>query len=241
MSNSKSNNANITQFFPSIKKTDTFPNSARIFYENKLLEASNTLKVSEDQNLENIIDIEKKNEELLTELCAANKEILQLKEKVRKQEKDIKSLKYLVNTANRLCVSKDLTIERIMSEKNNTTCVSQPPSLFKKFEENLDITILKKLRGIQIGQKHDSTFIRMLIQHIYKDDIKILLNKTSYGNAKGKTAVSPVKKLMVQEMLKERVISEENDEIRVDLRVNRVGSLINDAISNIGRNLKQVT
>lgn len=149
-------------------------------------------------------------------------------------------LKHALNVSNRLCVSKDVKIERLLKEKSNRTVgkLEQKQVMFEKFENSVDPSVLKELRKIQTGQKQDSSFVLMLVRHFYRDDPSALFNRTASG--KGKLPITPAKKSIMHELLKERVISEGEDEFRAELRSNRISALINDAICNILRPLKRV-
>lgn len=212
-------NGKITLFFPSKKKIDKLPSSSESFYEEKLLQESDNLDL--DTN---------------SQLNVAHEEIRILKETVEQQKKDIKALKYLLNASNRLCVAKDLKIEIL--ERNSTVQCDPEVNLFKKFEGKMDQTLLKQLRAVREGQQSDSTFVLNMIRHFYANNTKALLNKTAVGSIKD--AITPDKKATITVLLKERVLREEQDGNRVNLRLNRINNLINDAISNITRPLKRV-
>lgn len=230
----------ILDFFPTKTKSNQLPSCSENFYRAKLLEAS--------QNSENSVACETgvngSDNELLLKLEKANEEIRTLKETVERQNKDIKALKYLVNSANRLCVAKDLKIESLLKQpvENGQSDIAIP-ILFKRFEKMVESSTLKQLRSVQFGQKYDSTFVLTLVRHFYSNNINSLLTKTATGSkqGKGKTAVSSEKKRLIHELLKERVISEESNGFCVENRLNRISDLLNDAIYNIVRPLKRVT
>lgn len=239
-SSSSSVQKNLSFFFPSKKNTEVLPPSSNEYFKEKLLEEShNSERIDREQNLVKNCDNEDKISELSTKLDAANKEISSVKKIVAKQRDDIKSLKHLVNAANRLCVLKDLKIEQLLKEKGISMHNTTGP-LFEKFKDKVDLSVLNQLRRIQKGQKYDSTFVLTLMRHLYASDLNVLLTKTAVGSGKSKIAVSPAKTSIIHQMFRERIVSEEDDQIQIELRVNRISSLINDAIFNIVRPLKRV-
>lgn len=228
---------NLYSYFSQKQSDDVLPSSVNNYLKEKLLEAS---KETNENDGEKTIKTEMDAVKLKAELEKANEKIKNLTMKLTKQNDDIKLLKHALKTSNRLCVSKDVKIERLLKERAKITVgkLEQKPVMFKKFEENIDPATLKKLRNIQMGQKQDSSFVLLLVRHFYWNDLSILFNRTASG--KGKTPITPAKKTVMQEILKERVLLEESDEIHVDLRANRINILINDAIANITRLLKRV-
>lgn len=238
----------IDYFFTKKKTISELPSSSVDFLKQKLIEASNQCEnVEIKDNIEilggfNDNQIEKRDldaSELKKKLDEANKKIIDLNKIVAKQNTDIKLLKHSLNASNRLCVSKDLKIERLFKEKNGLVGkAAKQIVIFKRFEEKIDSSVLKELRSVPTGQSYDSGFILKLIRHLYAKNISVLLTRNATG--KTKTAITPYKKNIIQDILRERVITEKEDEVRVQLRTARVGILINDAIRNIVRPLKKV-
>lgn len=224
----------IDHFFYQKKSTSELPSSSNSFLKQKLLEKSQECEKAK-KTTENIGGI---SEELLqNKLNKANQTIKELKEIVAKQKNDIKLLKYSLNAANRLCVSKDLNIERLIKEKNSQTQEQTiQKTIFSSFEGKIDSIVLKDLRTVPNGQSYDSTFVLKLIRHLYGNDLSVLLTRSVSG--KNKSAITPTKRKIVQDILRERIVIEERDETRAELRTNRVGTLIHDAINNIVRPLK---
>lgn len=137
-----------------------------------------------------------------------------------------------------MCVSKDIKIEKLLSEKSTADKTETPKTLFKSFEEKINSLVLKKLRSLDNGQKFDSTFVLTLVRSLYANDLTVLLSRNVSG--KGKSPITPAKKTIIHDMLNERVIAEETDETLATQRINRIGGLLNDAITNITRPLKRV-
>lgn len=172
----------------------------------------------------------------------ANETINELNKLVATQRADIKLLKYSLNASTRLCVSKDLTIEKLKRENNQFHLAKKTTVhalIFNKFEQKLEASILKALRSVPTGQRNDSSFVLKLVRHLYEKDFSVLFERSAGG--KNKTAITPTKKNIINEILRERVITEEEEAFRAELRINRVDTLINDAIKNIVRPLKKPT
>lgn len=236
------------------------PSNSNDFFKQKLTEASEKCekakeneaisgsgigddqsKTSEVKEKELKIELEKANKgikELKIELEKANKELKESKKKVSVQKEDIKLLKHSLNASNRLCVSKDIKIERLIKENQLARKSKVPAVIFDKFEGKINASTLKNLRSVPAGQPFDSTFILKLIRHLYENDHNVLLNRSAAG--KNKEALTPTKKNIIQEIFRERVVTEEEEEARIVLRTARVGMLICDAIRNIVRPLKKV-
>lgn len=228
----------ISAYFLSKRKSSELPPNVSDYLKSKLAEKSkeNVNVVENDSNSKIELDVA----HLQIKLEEANKKIEHLNGTIVQQNEDIKLLKRALKISNQLCVSKDVKIERLLKEKSK--CVvgksQSKPVMFKNFESRVDSSMLKQLRNIPPGQKQDSTFILMMVRYLYREDRSILCDRTVSG--KGKTPITPTKKRVMDEMLKERVVAEEDDEFRVLHRTNRIGSLISDAIYNITRPLKRV-
>lgn len=177
-------------------------------------------------------------EDLKIKLSQANDTIKKQNEIIIKQKDDIKLLKFTINASNRLCVSKDLKIERLIKGKNDQNKKPKCENiLYGKFEHKIDASTLDELRKVSFGQNYDSSFILKLVRHLYAKDHSVLLTKSATG-VKNKTAITPSKKSIITDLFRERIVCEENDEVRIALRINRVSTLVNDAINNICRPLK---
>lgn len=224
----------IDYFFSKKKISSDLPNSSE-FLNQKLIDKSKESESPKENtnkcNDNSVEDLKKK-------LCEANNTIKRLNEVVAKQKNDIKLLKCSLNASNRLCVSKDLKIERLIKEKK-TSQIQKPCEdiLYRRFDQKINAAALNELRKVTFGQNYDSSFILKLVRHLYEKDLKVLLTKSCTGS-KSKAAITPTKKSIITDIFRERIVSEESEEARIEFRINRVGALINDAINNICRPLK---
>lgn len=224
------------EFFFTKKKTTDLPSNCANFLKERLEDCSKKSKRSAERESSNPSGDELSKKELQKQLNEANETIKNLNEIISKQKSDIKLLKHSLNSSNRLCVQKDLKIERLKNDTNSQTNKPKNSVLFHKFEESISSVVLRELKSVPNGQTNDSTFVLKLMRHLYANDLQVLLNKSSCG--KNKVPITPKKKSLIEEILKERVVADEKDENRIVLRAGRVGTLINDAIKNIVRQLK---
>lgn len=232
-------------FFTKKKTVSELPSSSNDFFNQKLIEASEECENARENEVisgssigDNQSETREINEEKLKkELDEAKKEIIKLKKKVSVQKEDIKLLKHSLNASNRLCVLKDIKIERLIKEIQQTKKSEVQPFIFNKFETEINASTLKDLRSVPTGQKNDSTFILKLVRYLYENNHNVLLDRSVAGI--NKTAITPKKKKIIQDILQERVTIEEEEEVRIELRTARVGTLISDAIRNIVRPLKK--
>lgn len=238
--------SNTIDFFFSKKKTPSLPPNCANFLKEELedsakksiLEKENSKLVGEELSSKELSETKKELIEVKKELFEAKEKLKQSNEIIFKQNSDIKLLKHSLNSSSRLCVQKDLQIERLLKGKKDSQIQKPAASvLFDKFENSLDSVALKDLKSVPNNQTNDSTFVLKLMRYLYADNLSVLLTKSVSG--KSKTAISPVKKNLIENILKERIIAGEHNENQIALRASRAALLINDAIKNIVRPLKK--
>lgn len=236
----------IDYFFTKKKVVSELPSNSNNFFKQKLIEASNECENIKENKVINGSGIEDDQcetreiteKKLKRELDKANEEIIKLKKIVSTQKEDIKLLKHSLNASNRLCVSKDLKIEILIKKNQQATKVKFQNVIFSKFEGKINASTLKDLRSVPSGQTYDSRFILKLVRYLYANNHNVLMDRSVAG--KNKTPITPTKKKIIEDILRERVTIEEEEEIRIEHRTARVGTLICDAIRNIVRPLKRV-
>lgn len=233
-------------FFIKKKTVSELPSNSNVFFKQKLIETSNVCENAKENevisgsgigdNQSETCEINEKN--LKIKLDRANEKIIELKKIVSTQKEDIKLLKHSLNASNRLCVSKDIKIEILIKENQQAKKSKVEAIIFNKFEGKINASTLKDLRSVPTGQTFDSTFILKLVRYLYENEHDVLLDRSVAG--KNKPAITPTKKNIIKDVLRERVTIEEEEEVRIELRTPRVGILISDAIRNIVRPLKRV-
>lgn len=96
---------------------------------------------------------------------------------------------------------------------------------------------LSSLRGVELSQPKDSTFLHMIVRMLYSDDLHRLLNITVTGKGES-DAVSPEKYLTMRAIFDERIdgVNLDND-ILSSQRKNRFKSILSKVIERIVREL----
>lgn len=197
---SKHNLTCITAYFTQKNDLENLPTSVNGFLKEKLSEASKenvavdeSVAVPENEECDKndstkIQRTEQGVAKLKTELEKANDQIKKLKMKLSQQNE------YALKNSNRLCVAKDLKIERLLAEKSKITVGKSEKNsvMFGKFENHIDPSVLKQLRNLPKDQSQDSKLVLLLMRHLYQNNLSILSNRTALG--KGKTPITPEKK-----------------------------------------------
>lgn len=198
-------NSPIFQYFPKVSTLKNLPSSSHEFYS-QYLPKKDQQKQSTDTSS---IDVEK--------ILLENEE---LKKENRKLKKDLAGLTKLHNQTCRAYVKKDLKIKLL--EKRS----SPKELIFEKHKNVLGEATLIALRKIDGNRRSDSTFILKVMRKLYENDLK---------DVKGPGEIPPDKKEFLKEILTERLVYENIDEIEADDRVNRLNELLKNAIVSMSR------
>lgn len=156
-----------------------------------------------------------------------NEDVRTLHKKVQLLEKELKQAKTLLRKANDINMQKDLQIQVLKQQLNSNKKQSKESVLlFEKHAHRFDSNDIMKIRSIKSGQRHDSAFILGVLRSLYKNnETKIKERRVTsrkYNNIT-KLEISADKKVIMREMLEERVIGEsesvdESDEIEKRLK-----------------------
>lgn len=193
----------------------------------------------DEQTIERMVEkieaLEKKCEELLEKNVG-------LKTQNSKLQKDNRILKKMLESSKNLNLCKDVKIQKLTAASATTTSngvsnnVNQTKSntkqvLFADHEQHFSSIQLNKLRSIEKGKRRDSAFISKCLEFLYDGNTEIIAGKHS-GNRKleGKSMVSPAKKVLMEQLLNERVESEGIDGGDFLERSSRLNRLIGDGI-----------
>lgn len=216
-----------------------------------------------DKNSSGDVDFNKENEKKNTEVCQNvevhqnAEEIVALKNKIATLEndneqlqkknakllKDNQAMKKLLDTAKNLNLYKDIKIQQLKynSMPNlmpNLTAITASGStskiLFEKYEDHFEAAELIELRSCGKGKRQDCGFITKCIRFLYHENMAQIANKCSGDRKiKNKTPISPGKKVLMENMLSERVESEGVDELTALERRERFNRLVGDSIHNL--------
>lgn len=132
----------------------------------------------------------------MEEECCSN-EITALKEEVEKSVHRVKTLKDEYKNLLIKNLEKDVKIRKLKREIQSTK--------YNKFERNLSKKCIEILRSIDDTEKEDAKFVSVILNELY--DVNILKCKSISGRSKknDKTALSPEKKLLLDQIYSERL------------------------------------
>lgn len=98
----------------------------------------------------------------------------------------------------------------------------------------------KKLKNASLALKKAASVLK-IVQSLYRNDLKSLLTKSATGrsrsNIEEKSTLTPEKKKMIEDMLRERIINE--GDVNIQKRLKKLNILLNNAIQNVARNEKR--
>lgn len=152
-------------------------------------------------------------------------------------ENKLKHAQAVLKKSADISFEKDIKMKQLqeqLEKYRNTEIPKVKTSLFKKFHGFFSSEDLSKIRSVRSGQKSDSKFVLLIAKAFYMDRSDISL-KTVTGRSKSKntTAVTPEKKKIIEEMMKERVLNEGDE--NSNGRLKKINILIKSAIANVNR------
>lgn len=213
----------------------------RLAEENAQSETGNVEYVDVDvENVdfykEKVVDLEIENEKLKTENL--------------KLKKDNQDLKKLFNKSNQVNLQKDLLIAQLKQQidENSSNSASNISSssqknrqkiLFTQFEDKIDIAELVKLRSINDKREKDCTFVLQCLRILYKNNERLLCERTAAKNTSSKRELSPEKKSVISELFYERLSAINLNPNEEQERRSKLRSLIASGIHNIANSIKQ--
>lgn len=159
----------------------------------------------------------------------------------QKLTKDNRVLKKMLDASKSLNLCKDLTIKNLSHQSTTQTVTSNnvitndtPKILFGNYEHHFSEMGMNSLRSIGKGKSKDAIFIATCLEYLYGGDVSKLAVKSSGDRkTKGKSQITPNKKIVMQNLLDERVESENCDEHTFSERRGRLNRLIGDGLYTI--------
>lgn len=157
-----------------------------------------------------------------------------LKNDVTRLDAELHKVKKMLRTALQINLQKDLKLQH-MESKLTVNGIKIDLNDFVAGDFNRFIKIftekeLASLRGLPISQSSDSSFLRLILNYLYKDDLAILAKKTVIGRNADTDAISPNKLVIMQTIFDERIdglgLDEEANEKRKKRFVAVVGKII---------------
>lgn len=140
----------------------------------------------------------------------------------KKLENELKAARKLLRTNLQINLSKDLKINQMhkMLKENSIRCNPEEFDCgqFKRFDGIFTSQELASFRGLDFGKSSDSSFLRLCIKALYRENLQSLAKKTIYGREErvvkrengvthlpAKERISPEKMVIVEEIFQERI------------------------------------
>lgn len=189
--------------------------------------------------------------------------LLNYKKKNAQLEKDNKELKYLLNKSNQQNLKKDILLDKLnkqienknlllekcqndVSENNNIENESsrkescQNELLFKQFEGKINEDDLTRLRSLSDDKHKDSTFVLRCLEILYNENLAVLCEKRA-KSTNTKQALSPEKRVMIENLFTERLKSINLSAQDHSARIVRFRTILSSGLSNIKKKSIQRT
>lgn len=132
-----------------------------------------------------------------------------LKNDVARLDAELHKVKKMLRTTLQINLQKDLKLQH-MENKLTTNGIKMDSNDFVAGDFNRFIKIftekeLSGLRGLPINQSSDSSFLRLILNYLYKENLAILSNKTAMGRNADADSISPNKLVIMQTIFNERI------------------------------------
>lgn len=136
---------------------------------------------------------------------------------------------FLLKDAGSIILQKDVCIRKWSKEKYAPNDFEQPSDLFHEFNGEFNQQQLRQLRSIPSGKSRDSSFV-LTVMRFFNPNSSVLSKKSGTGKKRNKVAkeeLTPRKKTLITEMLKQRICSEAGlNDMSIFQRMERVNKLI---------------
>lgn len=157
-----------------------------------------------------------------------------LNNEVTRLDAELHKAKKMLRTALQINLQKDLKLQhmenKLTVEGINIDFNDFVAGDFNRFIKIFTEKELASLRGLPISQSSDSSFLRLILNYLYKDDLAIIAQKTVIGRNAANDAISPKKLVIMQRIFEERIdglgLDEEANEKRKKRFVAVVGKII---------------
>lgn len=175
----------------------------------------------------------------------------ELETKNSKLMNDNCAMKKMLDAAKGVNVFKDIKIQQLKSQliagapaavnKNTTSEKTSKTIQFSAHEQHFSAAELNELRSIGKGKRQDAIFVARCLEFLYKHDVEKLTTKCAGDRkSKGKSTITPSKKVLMSTLLGERVESEGVDDQAVFDRCQRVTRLIGDGIFTLTKRAGEI-
>lgn len=151
--------------------------------------------------------------------------------------KDNKSLKHLVSKCTKVNLLKDLKIEQLAKQQEESSV--HDPLIFNSYQHIFDSSELTTLRSIPFVSSRDSSFILQVLRLLYKNDLSALNSRTASSKAGDKNPISPEKKAVMSGLYLERLNCLKLSDSDLKTRKSKLNEYTMTGIFNIRKSLKR--
>lgn len=177
-------------------------------------------------------DGKESDEELKKLVEELNKKCSAYKSRAENAEIQLKHAKLALKKSASISLEKDMMIQELQQKLKKTT--KEPvKSIFQGFDSKFTGDELIQIRSVQRGANNDSTFVLKIAKALYKNEFVKLEKKSVTGRSTNsdKAPVTPLKRDIIENMLKERISDEKDGNLNE--RLKKVNAHIKTAITNI--------
>lgn len=132
-----------------------------------------------------------------------------LKKDLAQSDAELQRVKKLLRTALQVNLQKDLKLQHVENKlKENGIKFDSDEFVaghFTRFVKIFTENELASLRGLPMTQSSDSTFLRYILNYLYKDDLTRLPKKCAVGRNANADPISPQKMCILQAIYNERI------------------------------------
>lgn len=122
---------------------------------------------------------------------------------------ELHKVKKMLRTAFQVNLQKDLKIQhmenKLTANGNDLATNDFVPGDFCRFIKKFTEKELSSLRGLSAAQSSDSSFLRITLNSLYKDNLAGLSKKSAMGRNSEADAISPDKLVTMQTIFNERI------------------------------------
>lgn len=150
--------------------------------------------------------------------------------------KDNKSLKHLLSKCTKVNLEKDLKIEKLTHQREESDV---SPMIFGKYEDIFEDKELTTLRSIPFTKSKDSSFILQVIRLLYKNNLDALKSRTTASKTADKSPITPEKKAVIKDLYDERLNSLKLNDFELSTRKSKLNEYTMTGITNIRKSMKR--
>lgn len=160
-----------------------------------------------------------------------------LRDDVVRLDVELHKVKKMLRTALQVNLQKDLKLQHMENKLTaNGIKIDSNDFVAGDFDRFVKIFTekeLSSLRGLPISQSSDSSFLRSILNYLYKDNLAMLSEKTVIGRSADSVSISPEKLVIMQTIFNERIDGLGLDEDANEKRKKRFNAVVSKIIGKI--------